>query len=56
MTAIGDTWREFAVAGARHCKGRPGEGEDFADLARILRRCAVQEDALLRELAVLVRK
>jgi hypothetical protein len=51
MTAIGDLWREFAVAGARHCKGRAGEGEDFADLARILRRCAEQEDALFRELS-----
>ena len=56
MTAVGDTWREFAVAGARHCKGRAGQGEDFADLACILRRCAALEDALLRELAVLVRK
>ena len=55
MTIIGDTWREFAVAGARHCKGRSGEGEDFADLARILRRCAEMEDALLRELSALVR-
>jgi len=55
MTAIGDLWREFAVAGARHCKGRSGQGEDFADLARILRRCAEQEDALLRELSSLVR-
>jgi hypothetical protein len=56
MTAIGDLWREFAVAGARHCKGRSGLGEDFADLARLLRSCSVQEDALLRELASLVRK
>ena len=56
MTAIGDIWREFAVAGARHCKGRAGQGEEFADLARILRRCAEQEDSLLRELSSLVRK
>jgi len=56
MTATGDLWREFAVAGARHCKGRSGKGEDFSDLARLLRRCAEQEDALLRELASLVRK
>lgn len=54
MTAIGDVWREFAVAGARHCKGRSGRGEDFADLARILRRCAEQEESLLRELSSLV--
>ena len=56
MTAVGDLWREFAVAGARHCKGRAGQGEDFADLARLLRACSAQEDALLRELASLVRK
>lgn len=56
MTAIGDIWREFAVAGARHCKGRAGQGEDFAGLARILRRCAEQEDAFFHELSSLVRK
>jgi len=55
MTAVGDLWREFAVAGARHCKGRAGEGEDFGDLARMLRRCGEEEGALLRELASLVR-
>lgn len=56
MTAIGDLWRDFAVAGARHCKGRSGEGENFGDLAQILRRCAEQEHALFAELATLVRK
>ena len=56
MTTIGDIWREFAVAGARHCKGRAAQGEDFVDLARLLNRCAQEEDALLRELAVLVRQ
>lgn len=56
MTSIGDLWRDFAVAGARHCKGRAAQGEDFVDLAAILRRCAEEENALLRELAVLVRQ
>jgi hypothetical protein len=56
MTAVGDLWREFAVAGARHCKGRSGQGESFKDLAAILRRCAVEEDALFRELLPLVKK
>lgn len=55
MTAVGDLWREFAVAGARHCKGRAGQGEDFRDLAQILRRCADEEHALLKELAAAVR-
>lgn len=54
MTTIGDIWREFAVAGARHCKGRSGQGEDFADLAGILRQCAKLEDTLLRELSSLI--
>lgn len=56
MTAIGDVWRDFAVASARHCKGRAAEGEDFADLASLLRRCAEQEELFFRDLALLVRK
>ena len=50
MTAIGDTWREFALAGARHCKGRAGAHESFSDLADILRSCAELETALFRDL------
>jgi len=42
------------VAGARHCKGRSGQGENFGDLSNILRRCAEQEHALFRELSSLV--
>lgn len=56
MTAIGDIWREFALAGARNCKGRAAEGEGFAELARILRRCAALENAFFHELSLLVRK
>jgi len=56
MTEIGDLWREFAVAGARHCKGRSGQGENFGDLARILRRCAEQEHALFSDLSAVVRR
>lgn len=55
MTATGDLWRDFAVAGARHCKGRSGQGEDFSDLAQILRRCSREEDALFHELSALVK-
>jgi hypothetical protein len=51
MTAVGDRWRDFAVAGARHCKGRPGEHDDFSDLARILRDCAALETELFQDLA-----
>jgi hypothetical protein len=50
MTDIGDRWRDFAVAGARHCKGRAGDNDSFADLAGILRDCADKETALFRDL------
>jgi Domain of unknown function (DUF4872)/Butirosin biosynthesis protein H, N-terminal len=50
MTASGDRWREFAVVGARLCKGRGREGESYAALAELLRDCAVREGALFREL------
>ncbi len=56
MTGIGDVWREFALAGARHCKGRAEQSGDFTDLARILRRCAELENGFFRELSSLVRK
>lgn len=55
LTAIGDRWRDFAVAGARHCKGRAGEHESFADLSLILRDCADQETNLFRDLYALTR-
>ncbi len=56
MTAIGDQWREFALAGSRHCKGRAEAHESFGDLANILRTCADQETLLFRDLYDLVRK
>lgn len=55
MTLIGDRWRDFAVAGARHCKGRAGETESFADLSRILRDCADKETVLFRDLYDLIK-
>lgn len=55
MTAIGDRWRQFAVAGARNCKGRPRAEDGYAAMAAILRECAAREAALYRELAVLAR-
>lgn len=55
MTAIGDRWRDFAVAGARICKGRSGEHDNYADLANILRNCAELERGLFRDLDQLVR-
>ncbi|NTV52317.1 MAG: BtrH N-terminal domain-containing protein [Candidatus Firestonebacteria bacterium] len=56
MTAIGDQWREFALAGARHCKGRAGAQESFSDLANILRACADSETALFNDLHALVNR
>ncbi|MDD5762636.1 MAG: BtrH N-terminal domain-containing protein, partial [bacterium] len=55
MTDIGDHWRDFAVAGARLCKGRPGENDDFPSLARVVRECADAEHGLFRELDSLMR-
>lgn len=53
LTSIGDLWREFAVAGARRCKGRAEGNGTFADLSGILRECADKEDALFRDLSFL---
>ena len=55
MTAIGDHWRDFAVAGARLCKRRPQGNDDFPALARIVRECADAERGLFRELDALMR-
>jgi hypothetical protein len=55
-TGVGDRWRDFAAAGARHCKGRPGEGDGYASLAPILLDCADLEERLFRDLAESVRR
>ncbi len=51
MTQIGDHWREFAVVAARNCKGRAGENDSYAVMARILIECADQEELLYQDLA-----
>lgn len=43
MTQVGDTWRRFAVAGARMCKGRPRPDDTYGMLADTLRECARRE-------------
>ena len=53
MTAIGDRWRQFAVAGARNCKGRPRPEDDYPSMAAILRECADREATLYRDLLTL---
>jgi len=50
MTKIGDTWRQFAAVGARICKNRPLEGEDFNLLSEILMDCAGKERQLYKDL------
>jgi hypothetical protein len=50
LTAVGDQWREFAVAGARMCKGRASPNGSFSDLASMLRVCATGEEKFFRSL------
>ena len=49
-TAVGDHWREFAVAASRVCKGRQAGPNAFRELAELLRHCAGQEEALFTDL------
>lgn len=46
MTEVGDTWRRFAVSGARLCKGRARPGDTYGELAGILRECARTEKGI----------
>jgi len=55
MTAAGDLWREFAVIGARNCKGRAGENDSYAAMTRILMECADREEEIYRKLLPTVR-
>lgn len=51
MTATGDSWREFALAGAQF--GRNKEGVNCTTLAAKLRHCADQEEVAYRLLKTL---
>jgi hypothetical protein len=42
MTETGDTWRRFALACAKACKGKKAE-VDVKEIAELLRKCAAQE-------------
>jgi len=48
MTEVGDKWREFAVLGARICKDRSTDGDDYDKLADLLTNCAGREAAICR--------
>ncbi len=50
MTEIGDLWRQFALLGARNCKGRRGANSSYPALADLLRDCAEREKVLFRDL------
>jgi hypothetical protein len=50
LTAVGDQWREFAVVGARNCKGRASKDQSFSALASLLRDCADGEEKVFRSL------
>jgi len=46
MTATGDAWRQFALAGAKFVKDK--KSTDFAGLANALRECADAEEKVFR--------
>jgi hypothetical protein len=54
MTLIGDTWRRFAVSGARMCKGRAKAGDGYGELAGILRQCGQSEKEIYGDILELV--
>jgi Domain of unknown function (DUF4872)/Butirosin biosynthesis protein H, N-terminal len=56
LTETGDLWRQFALLGARNCKGRKGANSGYPALAELLRQCAEREARLFRNLLQLVRK
>jgi len=54
LTQTGDRWRDFAVMGARNCKGRASEEESYSTMADIVRDCADLEKGVYRDLYELV--
>ncbi len=55
MTDVGDRWREFALFGARICKNRSTDGDNFDRLAHILHDCGNKEQALYKDLQEVLR-
>ena len=54
MTLAGDTWRNFAVSGARMCKGRAKADDTYDGLADILKQCGQYEREIYSDLLELV--
>lgn len=50
MTETGDLWREFAVVGAKHCKGRLSAEETYPEMSKILLECAGREEDIFKKL------
>ncbi len=50
MTAVGDTWREFAAGSARICKGRASDVASYGQLADLLEACGRSERAVFTSL------
>jgi hypothetical protein len=55
MTAIGDRWREFAFYGARICKNRSSDGNNFDRLSDIILDCAGKEYQIYKDLWEIVK-
>jgi hypothetical protein len=55
MTAIGDQWREFALRGARICKSRASDEDNFDRLSDIIFDCAGKEYQLYKDLWKIVK-
>jgi hypothetical protein len=49
LSAVGDRWRDFAVAGAKLIRATEN-GPTFSELASIMRECAAGEEAVFRRL------
>jgi hypothetical protein len=54
LTQTGDRWRDFAVMGARNCKGRASKDESYSAMADIVRDCAELEKGVYQDLYELV--
>jgi hypothetical protein len=55
LTEVGDRWREFALLASRTCKGRAEVTDPYGRLADMLRECADREEAIFRDVRVLVK-
>lgn len=55
-TEIGDLWRDFALLASRVCKGRAAIQDSFDELARLLNRCADEEEILFNALLMAIKK